>query len=303
MNTKNQSPRFEPDAIAFLDEAGLAAKVRNLTKDHDGQIGLVAALMLPTADVDYWQNVFREPFESFKAAAPPKTKLHITDAFRSGNDNWAKTASQSREEIYELVKANSLYVTYLAREASVARRSHQMMQQHIDRCESENSSNISVSRHPSNTRVVSECYQGLVSTVDIMAEAFGLQHIALFSDEIDNIVLNNMEVQADRLRNISRREQELTAFDKQQKKIIKRRIISSTDFQGIDVTRVSTITKVGKSSSLAFAIDVIANSLLHHLQQHSVGTSLNTLKSVEGWQLAGCVFAPPNGCYDIYSKI
>ena len=43
MSDTTTTPLPPPDAVAVLDEAGLTAKVSNLTRDHDGKIGLVAA--------------------------------------------------------------------------------------------------------------------------------------------------------------------------------------------------------------------------------------------------------------------
>jgi|SRR5687767_3406711 hypothetical protein len=112
-----------------------------------------------------------------------------------------------------------------------------------------------------------------------------------------------MEVDAGALRNLSKRDVELRGFDTRQKTPLRRTMRFSTNVPGIDVMRVGTITKLPKSNSLVFAIDVIANALLHHLEQRPIGTGLNIMKSVERWGLADCVFAPTDECYDIYSKV
>lgn len=302
--TQNMSTQLPgPDALAIIDEAGLTAKVRNLTPDHDGQIGLVAALMLPTPDLAYWEKVFKPPYDHFVAAAPPGAKLHITDAFRASNPAWAAAAEQSRRDIYALAREHRLRVTYLAREASVSRRSHERLEELAAQARSNKPSHISVPDRPSDTRLVTECYEGLISTIDVMAESFGCQHVALYADEIDEGVLKAMEADADELRHLSRRVVELPGYDKQQKQPLKRSIVFSSDMPGLDVTRVGTITMLGKSSSVVFAIDVIANALLHHLGKHPVGTSLNIRKSVEGWELEDVVFAPTDERHDIYSKL
>ena len=291
------------DAIAVLDEAGLTAKVRNLTAAHDGQLGLVAALMLPTPDLAHWEGVFRAPFDAFVAAAPQGAKHHITDAFGSGDTDWMAAAHQSRSDIFDLVRQHRLCVTYVAREASVARASFEALQVVSARGKANKSPDLSVSERPSATRLVSECYEGLVSTIHVMAEGFGRQHVALYSDEIDDAVLAIMERDADRLRNVSEREVNVRGYDKAKKTPLHAKIKFTADVPGIDVTRVGTITKLGKSSSLVFATDVIVNSLYHHLQRLPVGTSFNIKKTVEGWALADQVFAPEDEAHDIYSKI
>lgn len=293
----------EPDALAIIDEAGLLAKVQNLTPDHDGQIGLVAALMLPTPDLAFWESVFAPPYDAFVAAAPPNAKLHITEAFLPGNPAWTAAAEQARRDIYALARANNLCVTYIAREASVSRTSYEMMERLAAQARSNKPPHISVPERLSDTRLVTECYEGLISTIDVMAESFGCQHVALYADEIDVGVLKAMEADANALRQLSRRTVELPGYDKQQGKPLKRSITFSCDMPGLDVEHVGTITKLGKSSSVVFAIDVIANALWRHLGKHPVGTSLNVWKSVQGWELEDLVFAPTDERHDIYSKI
>jgi hypothetical protein len=89
---------------------------------------------------------------------------------------------QARTEIYALVRSNQLGVAYIAREASVARKTHEASLDLIARSKAAKSPHLSVSERPSDTRLVSECYEGLVSTIDIMAESFGSQHVALYAD-------------------------------------------------------------------------------------------------------------------------
>ncbi len=136
-----------------------------------------------------------------------------------------------------------------------------------------------------------------------MAETGNCNHVALYADEIDEGVVKAMELEADALRNLSRREVELRGFDKQKNQRLSRKLVFSINLPGLDVTRVAPITKLGKKNSLVFAADVIADSLLHRLQQHPIGTSLNIKKSVEGWPLADRVFAPEEEEHDIYSRI
>lgn len=303
MSTQTVTEIPKPDGLAILDEAGLTALVRNLTSDHDGKIGLVAALLLPTPDLAHWESVFQPPYDAFAAAAPANAKLHITDAFKSGNAAWAAAAEQARRDIFSLSRANKVCIAYIAREASVARRSHEALEQVATQAKANKPAHISVPERPSETRLVSQCYEGLVSTIDVMAEAFGYKHIALYADEIDKGVLKAMEADAEDLRRLSQHEVDLPAYDKLQGKKLKRTITFSADLPGLDVTRVGTITKLGKSSSVVFAIDVIANALFHHLGKHPIGTSFNILKSLDGWELQDLVFAPTDEDHDIYSKV
>lgn len=290
-----------PDAIAVLDEAGLTAKVRNLSEDHDGKIGLVAALMLPTADLAHWEAVFEPPFTSFKNAAPPGAKLHITDAYGSADQRWIAAANAARQDIFSIVRAERLLIAYLAREASIARKTHEAEQDLISKAKTLKPPHISISERPSETRLVSECYEGLVSLIDILAETAGSEHVAMYADEMDKDVLRVMEADAQALRELSQKQVTLAGFDKAKGTKLSRTLTFSSDVPGIDVTRVGALSKLGKSSSLVFAADVIVNALLHHLQGLPFGTTLNNMKSVSGWALEECVFAPPDERHDPYS--
>ena len=259
-------------------------------------------VILPTPDIGHWQNVFDPPYQGFATAASPGAKLHITDAFASGDTAWTQAAKATRSEIFSLVAANRVRIVYIAREASVARKTHASMQDLIARAKLSKPPHLTISDRPSETRLVSECYEGVVRTVDIMAESVGYQHVAIYADEIDEGVLKVMEADADALRRLSKRQVELEGYDKQKQAKLSRTLTFSTDRPGIDVTRVGTITPLGKSNSLVFAADVIANSLLHHLHGLPADASLNNMTSVAGWDLESCVFAPPDDEHDVYSK-
>lgn len=204
----------QADAIGIIDEAGLTGKVRNLTPAHDGQLGLVAALMLPDADLMKWENIFAAPFDRFRRAAPIGAKFHITDAFASSSAEWIAAAVEARKGVFDLVKVHNLLVVYTARDATIARRSHALLKEVEDHARASKLEHIAISQRPSNTRHVAECFQGVVSTIDVLAETFQLQHVALYSDEIDPGVRADMESAADRLRNLSKHQVDIRGYNK-----------------------------------------------------------------------------------------
>lgn len=291
------------DAIGIVDEAGLTGLVRNLTPGQDKSIGLVAALMLPDADMAKWESVFAPPYEAFRAAAPAGAKLHITDAFTSGSADWAAAAERARQDIIDRIQRLGLLIIYTARRGQVARTTHDMLLGIAERADAARPAHISVSRRPSGTRHVAECYQGVVSIVDVLAATFGCRHIALYSDTIDPAVLADMEAAADRLRSVSRRVKHVHGYDRLAKQRVTGTITCSVDLLGIDVSRVGALQPLGKSSSLVFASDVVCNALLHHLRGLPDGTPLNTMRGAEGWVLAPRVFAPTADMADIYNIV
>lgn len=291
------------DAMGIVDEAGFTGKVKNLAPERDDEIGLVAALMLPDGDLEKWEAEFRPPFEAFRASAPAGAKLHVTDAFASGDTAWAAVAAASRRDVFDRIQRLRLLVVYTARRAVVARTTHALMSEIRDRAQAASPPHITVSRRPSTTRHVAECFQGVVSVIDILAGSAGCGHVALYSDTIDATVLADMEAAADRLRRLSRRETEIRGFDKAAKLRLAGKISFSVDLPGIDVSRVGRLEPLGKSSALVFASDVVCNALLHHLEGLPRNLPLNTMRSVEGFALERQVFAPPSDMADIYNII
>jgi hypothetical protein len=54
-------------------------------------------------------------------------------SFGQDSEAWIDAANAARDEIFSLISQNRLVVVYVAREASVARRTHEAMQNAIDR--------------------------------------------------------------------------------------------------------------------------------------------------------------------------
>lgn len=294
-------------AFAVIDDAGANGEVHKLRPDQDDAFGLVAGIVFPGDDLDHWSDQFKPAFDIFRSAAPAGAKLHITDAFADPESPWATTARTARREVHALIESHELPIVYTARRLRIARQNHEM-KKHL-------SANISsladqkpstpthyVHKKRSRKRVVDECYQGVVSLLDIFARHAQLQMIKVYPDQIDDVVRRGMDASANRLRHLSKRTQLVTGFN-----IVTRsvetlgQITASLDLPQVDVAYVEMLNEpLGKEHPLVFAADVVANGINHFLRNKAPDANLNSCEDIAGWQLAHRVFAPPtqNSIYD-----
>jgi hypothetical protein len=119
----------EPTIVpAYIDESGAGGRVRNLTTMRDHEFALVCALVFePNGHAEAIRQ-FTPGFEDFRNAKPASAKLHITDAFKSGNEEWAKVANRVREDLLQLILRTNPIVVYAARRLRLSRIRHEEQQ-------------------------------------------------------------------------------------------------------------------------------------------------------------------------------
>lgn len=109
---------------AYVDEAGARGLVRNLTPARDHEFGLMCAVLFePDGHAKVIQN-FTPSFEKFRAAMLPGAKLHITDAFKPGNEAWRAVAEAVRDDYLNLLESTRPMVIYAARRLRLSREAH-----------------------------------------------------------------------------------------------------------------------------------------------------------------------------------
>ena len=106
--------------VAFADEAGWRGPVREIQASLDHQISLIYYQFL--SNMRRKSKWIQPLFARFCAAAPPNAKLHITEAFKPGNEAWGAVAFQVRSELFELMKKSRIIVIYVARRAALSRK-------------------------------------------------------------------------------------------------------------------------------------------------------------------------------------
>ncbi len=109
---------------AYVDEAGARGLVRDLKPERDQDISLMCALVFEPGGHAKAIETFTPGFEAFCRAMPPDAKLHITDAFKPGNEAWGKVATNVREEFIGHLKTVRPIVVYSARRLKLAREAY-----------------------------------------------------------------------------------------------------------------------------------------------------------------------------------
>jgi hypothetical protein len=229
------------DAFAVIDEAGYAGLVEGLTAANDDDFGLIAGLLFPNGDRAYWEGIFSAPFDAFRNAAPSGSKLHITDAFVSGDQTWIATARAARQEIYRLIMQHRIFIVFLARRCRISRRTRDELREFDEFNRTKATAREGVATHFPRakrraTRVIGECYQGLVSIIDDIAKAESRQCVEVYCDTLDHEVIAHMEGEAGRYRTLSRRVVNLSGYNKEKRCVEDLgRLVMATDFPGIEV--------------------------------------------------------------------
>lgn len=280
---------------AYVDEAGAKGFLRNLTASSDADVAVLAAICIPGHDSERFREALSGPFERFKNARPSgDLSLHITDAFGSGDANWAAVATTSRAEIFEAIKNLEVPVIYDARRLRLARTQFESREAIHQAAWEGRQSNIAMSRRPSDERVDEHCMIGLALKLDCLAEDCDLHHVDLFTDQLDSKISELFETMMDRTRSISKpAARTVKGWDRATKSNVSGTIsISVKDAAGnpaswLDCKRLGNLVVLGKDDPFVFAADVVVNSLHHHLRQLAPDSPLNAPGSIEQWSL-GC---------------
>jgi len=166
----------------------------------------------------------------------------------SGDVEWKAAADRARNDIFDLIFQDNLLICYLARRVRVARATFKMNSKHATDSAQRAAQNprFSFSNRPSADRIDGECVQGLVSTIDILAESFDVDRIHLFTDHIDEGLLKDLNAEVSDLRTLSSRTSVLKAYDRVEGKPVSRIMTINAHLPGIDVTRVTELTVIGK---------------------------------------------------------
>jgi hypothetical protein len=160
------------DTVAYVDEAGEKGFVRNLTADRDSEIGLLGALVFPLPQIAEFQAAFEPPFTRFKNEGGERLKkLHITEAFRPGNEDLRPMAVQVRKAIFHQVREKRVPVIYSARRMRVLREGLALLEQPLARLEQLRPNHIAISdfNRPSGERIEQDLVMGLTLLLDSYA--------------------------------------------------------------------------------------------------------------------------------------
>ena len=177
---------------AYVDEAGARGLVRELKPERDQAISLMCALVFEPGGHAKAIETFRPGFEAFCHAMPLGAKLHITDAFKPGNEAWGKVAAEVRKEYVAHVNTVRPMIVYSARRLRLARDGHARDQMLIAAAQAAKRSNIRIAsaNRPSDARVEDDLVMCLSLRLDAFAADMASQvhdvaQIDLLFDETD----------------------------------------------------------------------------------------------------------------------
>lgn len=294
------------DANAYIDEAGSKGLLRKLDPNNDGEIALIASIAVQFDRFEEFHGAFREPFERFEQARPVGGgKLHITDAFKPGNETWAVIAEEVRNQIFELIEDMQIPVVYEARRLGIARKSFQTFERALDAAYASRQSPIKMSRRPSNERIEEECMIGLVLKLDALMQDLNLGTVDLMTDQLDSQIAKLFSAMIERTQTVSQpSESTVKGFDLVKQEIVEGTIrIEVKDALGelrtdLDARHIGELTVLGKDDPLIFAADVVANALFYHLSSLQFDEPLNHPGSIKNWVLGNRVYGVREGAIE-----
>lgn len=290
MNNK-PSNNDEADTLAFIDESGAGGYSRRLTPARDEELGLICALLVPSACSKTFRGEFHSGYKRFWDAMPIGAKPHITDAFAPGNEMWAAVARSVRTEYFQLVHRLKIYVIFEARRLRVDRMSHNFRENLVLRARQQASSRTRSSYRPSQSRVEDEIIVGLALKLDAFCEDFGRRKVDLLFDELDKSLRERYTNAVDRTRYIAKCGPPMTDRDSEAPSQVRGKIF----FEAKAPYRLNTqflgdLSVKGKTDPLMLATDIVANSLYDHLGHLSTDAPLNEPSSIRDWPLEGSVY-------------
>lgn len=292
---------------AYVDEAGAGGLVRDLKPERDEDIGLMCALVFEPSGHAKAIETFTPGFEAFCRAMPPGARLHITDAFKPGNEAWGDVAAKVREEFIGHLKTVRPMVIYSARRLKLTRAAHARDQTLIEAAKAGRRSAISIhgANRPSDARVEDD----LVTCLSLQLDAFAgdmasqvqeVKQVDLLFDEID--LAERYEALIQRTGEISKKVTKVSGWDPAQSK----RVEGSIQFAAeapfrLDTRFIGGIHVIGKAHPLILAADIVTNYLAYHLKQLPSNAPLNAPSSIAGWVLEDRVWGvSDNATDDLY---
>ncbi len=276
---------------AFIDESGARGFSRKLTPDQDHEVGLLSALLVPDPCVRQIEGAFRPGYERFVSAAPPNSKIHITDAFASGDANWEAAARSVRSEYCDLINEFDIPVIYAARRLRVERESYERDEALCRNGMASRQSRIRVSNRISRQTIEDSLVTTLALILDGFCEDRGHQRVDLVFDSVDSAVAQLYRAYVDRTRNVSDSRSVVKGWDAETQSGVVGEVRSR--FRApfpLDTRFLGELRVAGKANPLVLAADMVTNLLYRHLINLPADALLCSQASIAGWKLGARVY-------------
>lgn len=279
--------------IAYVDEAGSRGYVRDLISDRDREFSLIVAVVFDPDCHDKAVKRLQVEFDRFAAAAPSGAKLHITDAFKPGNEAWAVTAAEVRRRYVEILLELRPCILYGARRFKLAREAHERTESIKASALTSRRSPVKIvgSNRPSDSKVEDDAFLSLILRIDCFGElveqAITNPKIDLFFDQTDKSEAERFAAIIRRTETIGSDVKTVKGFDHRIKQSVEGSISMSftgSDFR-LETKYVGEIAVVGKNNPMVLAADIVANYLHKHLSGLGDDAPLHRPSSVASWEL------------------
>lgn len=292
----------QPKAVAYIDEAGEKGLIRNLTPDRDDKIGLLGSLVFPMHRIDEFRGAFDRPFVQFKTEGGDRLeKLHVTEAFRPGNEDLRPMAEAVRREVFQLVISKQVPVLYCARRMRNLRAAYVHFQNVMAKAKSSRrAKHIAISDHPSDDRVEEDLMLGLTLRIDAFGIDYSLDRIDVATDKMDMPIAMRLNEKIEQTRSVTFSQKVVKAFNMNTRQPVAGTIsfrIADPPFE-MDTKHVGDLIVVGKDDSFVFATDVVVNSLNDHLLSLAPEAKLNAPTSIRGWGLESRVLGTDDNAFE-----
>jgi len=262
--------------IAYIDESGQRGYERKFSEGQAHQLGLMASLIIPCELHDQIVDQFRPGFERFRDAAPAGARLHITDAWRRGNDGWATVAEAVREEFFNLIRTREIPIIYDARRVATARARHALHLAQDERLRTLPGTRADIPEFVDEAQLDHRLIEGLLWKLKWLAGETGYDNLDL---HFDGLQPDQMAQYVDIMRTLNR------ANSTQGNPPITFTHTSNITLP-LDAVTLNTPRIVGKDAPLILAVDMVANSLNRHLKDLPADAPLNIKSATTGWTLA-----------------
>lgn len=283
---------------AYIDEAEARGLLKDLQAARDDDFGLMCAVLFEPERHDLAIQAFTPAFERFRDAAPPGAKLHITDAFKFGNELWRPIAEEVRDEYLRLINSFKPMIVYSARRLRLSREAHLRREEMKILAKKAKRSQVRIvgENRPSDARIEDDLITCLALRLDAFAEdvagqAYNVKQVDLLFDQFDRDLALRYETVIQRTREVSVNSTKVKGWDPVSRSRGEGTIAFKVEAPfRIDTKFIGPIQVIGKDHPLVLAADIITNHLAHHLRQLPPQAPLNAPSSIAGWVLGDRVW-------------
>lgn len=281
-----------PLALAFTDEAGAKAYLRNLTEEDDPKIAVFVSVIIPAKHQAPFRALLQPGFDRFAGVKPPDAKLHISEAMAPEHREWGAVASEVRKEFFEICHACRPHIAVSRVRARWIRERRPAEIALLRAPEIQNKGMpVQFPKWRDDERLEGLAFQQLL--LDLNAVGVHQQHrVAPILDHLDAALLDHYQELLLRYRHSSDRTVEATGFDTETGTRIPREVRQIVQATGVDgssiplnLHHVADPSLAGEVTPELLLADMVANSAYRHLASLPADQNLELTSALDNWEL------------------